>query len=128
VGNDDVSAPTQTATGIPEWAATSLSAARVLVVDDRDTNVRLLRAMLSSAGVPHIEGITDPRLAVERVIAFRPDILLLDLHMPDMDGVAVLAAVRDALPPDVFLPVVVLTADATPGARERALAAGAKDF
>jgi EAL domain-containing protein (putative c-di-GMP-specific phosphodiesterase class I) len=45
-----------------------------------------------------------------------------------MDGVAVLTAVRAALPPDVFLPVVMLTADATPGARERALAAGAKDF
>jgi EAL domain-containing protein (putative c-di-GMP-specific phosphodiesterase class I)/DNA-binding NarL/FixJ family response regulator len=113
---------------IPEWAAASLGTARVLVVDDRDANVRLLQAMLSGAGVPHIEGITDPSLAVARVLDLLPDVLLLDLHMPVMDGVAVLAALREALPPDVFLPVVVLTADATPGARERALAAGAKDF
>lgn len=89
---------------MPHWASTSLATARVLVVDDRDANVRLLQAMLSSAGVPHIEGITDPRRAVARVLEFRPDILLLDLHMPEMDGVAVLGAVRDALPPDVFLP------------------------
>jgi len=120
--------PVEVSQGIPDWAAASLATARVLVVDDREANVRLLQAMLSAAGVPYIEGITDPRRAVARVVDFRPDILLLDLHMPDMDGVAVLAAVRAALPPDVFLPVVVLTADATPGARERALAAGAKDF
>jgi EAL domain-containing protein (putative c-di-GMP-specific phosphodiesterase class I) len=117
-----------TSGAIPEWAAASLRTARVLVVDDRDANVRLLQAMLSGAGVPHIEGITDSSIAVARVLDFRPDVLLLDLHMPGMDGVAVLAALREALPPDVFLPVVVLTADATPGARERALAAGAKDF
>jgi EAL domain-containing protein (putative c-di-GMP-specific phosphodiesterase class I) len=48
--------------------------------------------------------------------------------MPVMDGVTVLGALREALPPDAFLPVVILTADVTPGARERALAAGAKDF
>ena len=103
-------------------------AARVLIVDDREANVRLLQAMLSSAGVPHVEGITDSRLAVGRVVSFGPDVLLLDLHMPHMDGVAVLEALRSALPADAFVPVVVLTADATPGARERALAAGAKDF
>jgi EAL domain-containing protein (putative c-di-GMP-specific phosphodiesterase class I) len=106
----------------------SLGTARVLIVDDREANVRLLRAMLAAAGVPEIEGLTDARRTVERVLDFRPDILLLDLHMPSMDGITVLGALRDALPADAFLPVVVLTADATPGARERALAAGAKDF
>ena len=114
--------------GVPLWAAASLETARVLIVDDQEPNVRLLQAMLTMAGVPHIEGITDPRLAVERVLGFRPDVLLLDLHMPGMDGVAVLEELRRVLPSDVFLPVVVLTADATSGARERALAAGAKDF
>jgi EAL domain-containing protein (putative c-di-GMP-specific phosphodiesterase class I) len=113
---------------VPRWAAASLENARVLIVDDRDANVRLLRAMLSAAGVPEIEGLTEARRTVERVLEFRPDVLLLDLHMPEMDGVAVLDALRDALPPDTFLPVIVLTADVTPGARERALAAGAKDF
>jgi EAL domain-containing protein (putative c-di-GMP-specific phosphodiesterase class I)/CheY-like chemotaxis protein len=128
VGQQGVKAPSERAAGVPEWAAASLSTARVLIVDDREANVRLLQAMLTTAGVPHIEGITDSRRAVERVIEFRPDILLLDLHMPVMDGVAVLGELRRTLPPDAFLPVVVLTADANPDARERALAAGAKDF
>jgi EAL domain-containing protein (putative c-di-GMP-specific phosphodiesterase class I)/DNA-binding NarL/FixJ family response regulator len=128
VGTREVEIPNGKPGDIPDWAAATLRAARVLVVDDRDANIRLLRAMLSSAGVPHIEGISDPLLTVARVLEFRPDILLLDLHMPVMDGVEVLGALREALPADAFLPIVVLTADATPGARERALAAGAKDF
>jgi EAL domain-containing protein (putative c-di-GMP-specific phosphodiesterase class I)/ActR/RegA family two-component response regulator len=102
--------------------------ARVLIVDDRDANVLLLEAILESEGVGCIEGLTDPIVAVDRCLEFRPDVLLLDLHMPGMDGLAVLKELRERLAPDVFLPVVVLTADATPVARERALEAGAKDF
>ncbi|MDQ1479833.1 MAG: hypothetical protein QOI44_694 [Actinomycetota bacterium] len=102
--------------------------ARVLIVDDRDANVLLLEAILESEGVGCIEGLTDPVVAVDRCLEFRPDVLLLDLHMPGMDGLAVLQELRERLAPDVFLPVVVLTADATPVARQRALEAGAKDF
>jgi EAL domain-containing protein (putative c-di-GMP-specific phosphodiesterase class I) len=104
------------------------ASARVLIVDDRDANVLLLEAILESEGVGFIEGVTDPLIAVDRCIEFRPDVLLLDLHMPQMDGIAVLQELRERLAPDVFLPVVILTADATPVARQRALEAGAKDF
>jgi EAL domain-containing protein (putative c-di-GMP-specific phosphodiesterase class I) len=128
VGNAQPEGGTQGGDSVPRWATAAMQNARVLIVDDREANVRLLQAMLSAAGVSEIEGLTDARLTVERVLEFRPDILLLDLHMPSMDGVSVLAALRDALPADTFLPVVVLTADVSPGARERALAAGAKDF
>jgi len=128
VGHEGQDATTNVALSVPSWAAESLRTARVLVVDDREANVKLLHAMLATAGVPEIEGLTDPTLTVEKVLDYRPDVLLLDLHMPGMDGVAVLGALRAALPADSFLPVVVLTADVTPGARERALAAGAKDF
>jgi len=102
--------------------------ARVLIVDDSDANVLLLETILRSEGVVEIDGVTDPRLAVARCIEGRPDVLLLDLHMPHMDGFAVLHELRDRLPADVFLPVVVLTADVNPAARQRALEAGAKDF
>jgi EAL domain-containing protein (putative c-di-GMP-specific phosphodiesterase class I) len=102
--------------------------ARVLIVDDREANVLLLEAILQSEGVGFIESLTDPVIAVDRCIDFRPDVLLLDLHMPRMDGLAVLQELRQRLAPEVFLPVVVLTADATPVARQRALEAGAKDF
>jgi CheY-like chemotaxis protein len=102
--------------------------ARILIVDDRDSNVLLLETILRAEGVVHLESLTDSRLAVDRCIEFRPDVLLLDLHMPHVDGFAVMRDLRTRLAPDVFLPVVVLTADATSDSRLRALEAGAKDF
>jgi EAL domain-containing protein (putative c-di-GMP-specific phosphodiesterase class I) len=113
--------------GLPACAAL-FAQARVLIVDDREANVLLLDTILRAEGVTEIATVTDPLEAVERCLSFRPDVLLLDLHMPCMDGYAVLHALRARLEPTVFLPVVVLTADATPAARVRALEAGAKDF
>jgi len=57
-----------------------------------------------------------------------PDLVLLDIHMPFMDGYAVLAALRAWLPADTYMPIVMLTADVTTDARRRSLAAGATDF
>ena len=102
--------------------------ARILVVDDREANVRLLERMLETAGVTQVHTLTDPRRPSSRCLELEPDLLLLDLHMPHLDGVAVLTALRAALPDGVFLPVIVLTADLSSDAKERALAAGAKDF
>jgi len=100
----------------------------VLIVDDREANLLLLETILRAEGVVSIECLLDPFAAVGRCLEFHPDVLLLDLHMPGMDGFAVMRELRGRLDPEVFLPVVVLTADATPAARERALEAGAKDF
>lgn len=105
-----------------------LSNATVVIVDDQVANVTLLEMLLRSAGVKHVYGVTDPREAVLRCLAVQPDLLLLDLHMPHLDGLAVMEALDGALGRDVFLPVIVLTADVTPEAKKRALAAGAKDF
>ena len=113
--------------GLPA-SADLFAGARVLIVDDREANVLLLETILRAEGVTSIECLLDPLGAVARCLEFRPDVLLLDLHMPGMDGFAVLRELRDRLDPEVFLPVVVLTADATPASRERALDAGAKDF
>jgi EAL domain-containing protein (putative c-di-GMP-specific phosphodiesterase class I) len=105
-----------------------LAAATVVVVDDVEANVVLLEKMLRLAGVTRIHGVTDPREAVRRCLDVQPDLVLLDLHMPHMDGVAVMEALRAALPDDALVPVLVLTADATREAKENALAAGAKDY
>ena len=105
-----------------------LAEAVVLVVDDVEANVILLERLLRRAGVEHVVGITDPRRTIEQYRAVEPDLILLDLHMPHLDGVAVLEALRQVIPPNSFTPVLVLTADSTSEAKQRALAAGAKDF
>lgn len=101
--------------------------ARLLIVDDDPANVRMLTRTLERAGYHHIGGTTDPREARALYIRTRPDLILLDLHMPHLDGFEVmeqLSQVAEA----TYLPIVVLTADLDPEARQRALAMGAKDF
>ncbi|PAX08848.1 response regulator [Sphingomonas lenta] len=105
-----------------------LRAARILIVDDEPANVALLEAVLRREGYEAIEGVTDPHLAVERRLAFEPDLVILDLMMPGIDGYALLDALRRVQPPDDFLPVLVLTADTTVEAKRRALALGARDI
>ena len=102
--------------------------ARILIVDDQRANIDLLGRVLERAGYRRIECLTDPRLVEDALRRFRPDIILLDLLMPHMDGSAVLAMVRSSGAPGSVLPVIVLTADASSETRLRALAAGASDF
>jgi EAL domain-containing protein (putative c-di-GMP-specific phosphodiesterase class I)/CheY-like chemotaxis protein len=112
------------------WRAADhrLGEARVLVVDDVEANVVLVQHLLLDAGIGEVRMLTDARQAVDTCLEMDPDLLLLDLRMPHMDGIAVLAQLRDVLPADTFLPVVVLTADISVEARERALDLGARDF
>ena len=102
--------------------------ARILVVDDEEPNLVLLERMLGRAGYERVVTTNDPTDVVEVVRRYRPDIILLDLHMPHLDGFEVMEALgsigdRSSLPP-----VLVLTADGTREVRHRALAAGARDF
>src|SRR5687768_14923705 len=90
-----------------------LADATVLVVDDHGSNVTLLEHVLRAAGVTEVHSVTDSRQVVKCCLELEPDLVLLDLHMPHLDGYEVLAALREALPADVYLPVLVLTSDAT---------------
>jgi EAL domain-containing protein (putative c-di-GMP-specific phosphodiesterase class I)/AmiR/NasT family two-component response regulator len=90
--------------------------------------VAVLDGFLRSAGATDLHHVTDARIAVSRCNELRPDLVLLDLHMPHEDGVSVLVKLAQVLEPDHFLPVIVLTADTTDEAKHRALEAGAKDF
>jgi len=102
--------------------------ARILIVDDEPASVRLLERLLRGAGYTELEWTTDPREAVDRYVASRPDLVILDLLMPHLDGVAVLEQLRAVVPRGEYLPVLMLTADETLEAKRRALAAGATDF
>ena len=112
----------------PPAVADRVNAASVLVVDDHPANVALLERVIRGAGIRDVHGVTDPRQAVGRCLEIDADLVLLDLHMPHKDGFAVMSDLRDRLPDDAFLPVLVLTADTTTETRDRALTAGAKDF
>jgi putative two-component system response regulator len=100
---------------------------RILIVDDEPANVYLLQAILEHTAA-EIRGLDDSR-QVEQVFAeFEPDIVLLDLHMPDPDGLEVLRRLRSARQSLGFLPVIMLTGDTGKVARNSALILGADDF
>ena len=101
--------------------------ARLFIVDDNPTNVALLRAILTRAGYRNLFSETDSRQVLSRFAEVDPDLIILDLHMPFLDGYAVLDQIRQIAEQDT-LPVLVLTADTTPAASERALNSGAQDF
>lgn len=101
--------------------------ARILVLDDVQMNVRLLDGILRHGGYTEIRGLTDSTTFEAELAAFAPDIVLLDLHMPQPDGLAILTRLAE-IGGDAYLPVLVLTGDATADARDRALGAGAHDF
>lgn len=107
--------------------ATDAATARIVVVDDQPENVALLGRMLARGGYTDVVGFSDPLAALAAIERDEPDLVLLDLHMPTLDGFAVLARLR-ARDPQRFLPVLVLTGDVDRAARQRALAAGANDF
>ncbi|HEX6038180.1 ATP-binding protein [Longimicrobium sp.] len=100
----------------------------LLLVDDEEANLDLLEVLLEAEGYTSLVRTSDARKAIPLWEKHAPDLVLLDLHMPHRDGFAILADIRDRTPPDDYRPVLVLTADATPEAKERALSSGAKDF
>jgi EAL domain-containing protein (putative c-di-GMP-specific phosphodiesterase class I)/ActR/RegA family two-component response regulator len=102
--------------------------ARLLVVDDHPSNVALLGALLARAGFTEVASTTDPREAAALFVAAEPDLVLLDLHMPVLDGFAVMDQLAHLVEEGDEVPVVVLTADISPEVRTRALEAGAADF
>ena len=102
--------------------------ARLLIVDDSVANLSLLRNILNRTGFTQIDTITDSRETFARIEEFRPDIIILDLNMPHMDGFAVMQQLGKVISRDTFLPVLVLTADATGESKRKALTAGATDL
>ena len=100
---------------------------KILVVDDDKMTVRLLEQLLKRHGYSRVMGITDSRSVVETCTSFDPDLILLDLGMPEVDGFAVLEILRADVS-ERFLPIIVLTGDTTEETKARALEAGATDF
>src|SRR5690349_3527634 len=99
--------------------------ARILIVDDKEANVRLLEGMLRVAGYSSVESTTDPNQVCELYRRNRYGLILLDMQMPGLDGFQVMEGLHE-IEGDGYLPVLVITAQ--PAHKLRALEAGAKDF
>src|SRR5262245_51802257 len=102
--------------------------ARILIVDDQDYNLRLLERVLTLGGYTNFRSLNDPRAAVAEFPHYQPDLILLDLLMPHLAGIEVMERLQPLVPPDAYLPILILTADINPESKRRALAAGARDF
>lgn len=100
---------------------------KILIIDDEPANVALLEATLGDSGYTRVRSISDSRDALTVCREFQPDIILLDVMMPHIDGLTIVRSLRSE-PQQVFLPILVLTADANEETKLRALGAGATDF
>jgi two-component system cell cycle response regulator DivK len=103
-----------------------MSPERVLVVEDNDKNLKLTRDVLEFAGFV-VEVATNGEDAVARAAESVPDLILMDLQLPGIDGHEALARLRSN-PGTRHVPVVALTASAMPRDRDRALSAGFDGF
>jgi putative two-component system response regulator len=113
------------------WAVTpafqtSYPGAHLMVVDDERSNLRLLQAVLGSAGFERITPVDDARLVLPELESKRPDLLVLDISMPFLSGLDILVRLPSSAAKDV--PVLMLTAHDEPEIKQRALRLGASDF
>ena len=101
--------------------------ATILVIDDLPANVRLLAQILKNAGFRNVSFTSDPREGMRIYEELKPDLLLLDLNMPHLDGFEVMKQVK-AKHSSTHVKTIVLTADSDPKTKHRALKQGARDF
>src|SRR5436305_11529572 len=102
--------------------------ARILIIDDQEQNIRLLARILAKAGYEQVASTTKSADALALHMQFKPDLVLLDVHMQEKDGFQVLEEIISLGPGFEPVPVLMITADDSADSKRRALALGAKDF
>jgi putative two-component system response regulator len=106
---------------------TGLKQAKILIVDDEKANIRFLEVILDRAGYTNVHSASDARQTLPLFRDIHPDIVLLDLTMPYLDGFAVMQLLQPLMLHDA-VPILMLTADVSTASKHRALKEGAKDF
>lgn len=102
--------------------------AKILIVDDDGSNVALLKDTLSFNGYTQVIGTTDPRGVLTLLVEYEPDLVILDLNMPYIDGFELLNMIQRLVDDTDFLPILIVTAEHSFDARRQALTNGAADF
>lgn len=105
----------------------SLTEKHLLIVDDSTVNIELMFDLLDEYGFENIHGINDPREVLPHCQRQLPDLLLLDIRMPHLDGYAVIEQLS-AYFAEQMPPIIVLTAQIDDATRQRALTMGVRDF
>lgn len=108
--------------------ADRIPSARILMVDDEEANLQLLRRILEPDGFSDIRSTTDSAEVLSLCLADPPDLILLDILMPEKDGYQVLSELREHMGAEEYLPVLILTSDHSAEAKRQSLSAGAQDF
>ncbi len=102
--------------------------ANILIVDDQQANIDLLEDFLAMEGYTNVKSTSDPRKVIQLYSTFKPDLILLDLTMPYLSGFELMGQLRSLITANIYLPILVLTADVSSEAKQKALAGGASDF
>lgn len=102
--------------------------AKILIVDDEPTSIRLLTKILSDAGYTNIKSTRDPKKVQKLYNDIQPDLLVLDLHMPHMEGFKIMDQLKASHSEDDYLPILVISQERNRVIQFSALEAGAKDF
>jgi len=102
--------------------------ANILVVDDQEANIDILVGLLEMEGYTNVKSTCDSREVQSIYESFKPDLILLDLMMPHLNGFEVMANLKGQMIEGSYIPILVLTADITTEAKKRALKDGANDF
>ena len=100
----------------------------ILIVDDEEPNVRLLARILARAGFTRVTTTMHSRDVTRLYDEVQPDLIVLDIRMPELDGFGVLAQLRERVSSTDYLPVLAITGDVSAEMRQKVLMAGAKDF
>ncbi|MEW6982811.1 HD-GYP domain-containing protein [Colwelliaceae bacterium 6471] len=100
---------------------------RIFIIDDEPANLKLLQRMLEAQGYNELVLISDPREVISQYQLKRPDLILLDINMPHLDGYQVMEQLQ-ALGDSLLPPIVMLTAQSGKDFLLRSLAAGARDY
>jgi signal transduction histidine kinase len=106
----------------------SLRRTKILIIDDESSELQLLERILRRVRIQNFRSTTDSREALAVFQEFRPDLVLIDWVLANVNGRSLVEQIRDIIPEGGFIPIVVLIADVTSGTRQLALAAGANEL
>ena len=98
------------------------------MVDDQEANINLVFSILRDRGFASLHSLTDSRRVLSMFTELEPDIVLLDLRMPNVDGLSLLKQLRSRISLTEYLPFLIMTGDLSDRSRQTALSLGAKDF